>query len=55
MAVLIRHRIAGMDPSKYDEISPRLVEKLKTQPGRLPSTAGGVREGTTDSRTPIGR
>jgi heme-degrading monooxygenase HmoA len=33
MAVLIRHRVEGMDPSKYDEISPRLVEKLKTQPG----------------------
>jgi len=33
MAVLIRHRVEGMDPSQYDEISPRLVEKLKTQPG----------------------
>ena len=33
MAVLIRHRIAGMDPSQYDEISPPLIEKLKTQPG----------------------
>jgi quinol monooxygenase YgiN len=33
MAVLIRHRVAGMDPSQYDEVSPPLVEKLKTQPG----------------------
>ncbi len=33
MAVLIRHRAAGMTPAQYDEISPRLVEKLKTQPG----------------------
>jgi hypothetical protein len=33
MAVLIRHRLAGMDPSQYDEISPPLIEKLKTQPG----------------------
>jgi heme-degrading monooxygenase HmoA len=35
MAVLIRHRVAGMTPSQYDEISPPLVEKLKTQPGFL--------------------
>ncbi len=35
MAVLIRHRIAGMDASQYDEISPPLIEKLKTQPGFL--------------------
>jgi hypothetical protein len=33
MAVLIRHRVAGMDSSQYDEISPPLIEKLKTQPG----------------------
>ena len=33
MAVLIRHRIAGMDASQYDEVSSRLVGKLKTQPG----------------------
>ena len=33
MAVLIRSRVAGMDPSQYDEISPPLIEKLKTQPG----------------------
>ena len=35
MAVLIRHRVAGMDSSQYDEVSPPLVEKLKTQPGFL--------------------
>jgi heme-degrading monooxygenase HmoA len=33
MAVLIRHRAAGMTPAQYDEISPPLVEKLKAQPG----------------------
>jgi hypothetical protein len=33
MAVLIRHRHAGMTLSQYDEISPPLVEKLKAQPG----------------------
>src|SRR6266550_4747086 len=33
MTVLIRRRVAGMDASQYDEISPPLVEKLKTQPG----------------------
>jgi quinol monooxygenase YgiN len=33
MAVLIRHRVAGMGPSQYDEISPPLIEKLKAQPG----------------------
>jgi hypothetical protein len=33
MAVLIRHRAAGMTPSQYDEISPPLIEKLKTAPG----------------------
>jgi len=33
MAVLIRHRIPGMDSSQYDEISPPLIVKLKTQPG----------------------
>ena len=33
MSVLIRHRVAGMTPSQYDEVSPALVEKLKTQPG----------------------
>ncbi|MGZ6562147.1 MAG: antibiotic biosynthesis monooxygenase [Solirubrobacteraceae bacterium] len=35
MAVLIRHRAAGMTEAQYDEISPQLVEKLKTQPGFL--------------------
>ncbi len=33
MAVLIRHGVAGMDAAQYDEVSPALVEKLKTQPG----------------------
>ncbi len=33
MAVLIRHRVAGMTPSQYDAVSPPLIEKLKTQPG----------------------
>ncbi len=33
MAVLIRHRDAEMTTQLYDEISPQLVEKLKTQPG----------------------
>jgi quinol monooxygenase YgiN len=35
MAVLIRHRAEGMDAAQYDEISPPLVEKVKTQPGFL--------------------
>ncbi len=33
MPVLIRHRHPEMTLSQYDEISPPLVEKLKTQPG----------------------
>ena len=33
MAVLIRHRVAGMTPSQYDAVSPPLIEKLKTQLG----------------------
>jgi len=33
MAVLIRHRAAGITPEQYDEISPPLVEQLKKQPG----------------------
>jgi hypothetical protein len=33
MAVLIRHRAAGITPAQYDEISPPLVEQLKRQPG----------------------
>ena len=33
VSVLIRHRVAGMTPSQYDEVSPALVEKLRTQPG----------------------
>jgi len=39
MAVLIRHRLAGMGPSQYDEISPPLIEKLKTHPGFVLHTA----------------
>ena len=39
MAVLIRHRAEGMTEAQYDEISPPLVEKLKTQPGFLFHTA----------------
>ena len=33
MAVLIRHRAAGMTPAQYDELSPQLVELVKKQPG----------------------
>ena len=39
MAVLIRHRADGMTEAQYDEISPPLVEKLKSQPGFLFHTA----------------
>ena len=35
MAVLIRHRVAGMTPESYDEAAPALIEKLKSQPGFL--------------------
>ena len=35
MTVLIRHRVAGMTTSQYDESAPALIEKLKTQPGFL--------------------
>jgi quinol monooxygenase YgiN len=35
VTVLIRHRVAGMTPSQYDESAPALIEKLKTQPGFL--------------------
>ena len=35
MAVLIRHRAAGMTPEQYDELSPPLVEQVKKQPGFL--------------------
>lgn len=35
MAVLTQHHVAGMTPSQYDEISPPLIGKLKTQPGFL--------------------
>ena len=33
MAVLIRHRAAGITPAQYDEISPPLLAELKDQPG----------------------
>ena len=33
MAVLIRHRSEGMDSAQYDEVSPQIIEKIKTQPG----------------------
>ncbi len=33
MAVLIRHRAAGITPAQYDEISPPLVELAKKAPG----------------------
>jgi hypothetical protein len=33
MAVLIRHRAAGMTLAQYDELSPPLVALLKQQPG----------------------
>jgi len=39
MAVLIRHRAEGMSSAMYDEISPPLVEKVKTQPGFLAHVA----------------
>jgi quinol monooxygenase YgiN len=33
MAVLIRHRAAGMTLSNYDELSPPLLEAIKSAPG----------------------
>lgn len=33
MAVLIRHRAAGITPAQYDQISPPLLAELKGQPG----------------------
>lgn len=39
MAVLIRHRHPDMTLSQYDEISPPLIEKLKTQPGFITHVA----------------
>ena len=33
MAVLIRHRAAGITPAQYDEISPPLLAELKGEPG----------------------
>jgi len=33
MAVLIRHRAAGITAAQYDQISPPLLAELKDQPG----------------------
>ena len=33
MAVLIRHRAAGITPAQYDQISPPLLAELKDEPG----------------------
>jgi hypothetical protein len=33
MAVLIRHRAAGLTLADYDELAPPLVELVKKQPG----------------------
>ena len=33
MAVLIRHRAAGMTLAQYDQISPPLIAELKSEPG----------------------
>jgi hypothetical protein len=33
MAVLIRHRAAGITPAQYDQISPPLLADLKDEPG----------------------
>jgi len=33
MAVLIRHRAAGMTLANYDELSPPLLEAIKSAPG----------------------
>ncbi|HKI91545.1 MAG TPA: antibiotic biosynthesis monooxygenase [Gaiellaceae bacterium] len=35
MTVLIRNHVEGMNASRYDEIAPPLIEKLKTQAGFL--------------------
>ena len=39
MAVLTRYHLTGMTPSRYDEIAPPLVEKLKAQPGFVAQAA----------------
>ena len=39
MAVLIRHRAAGMTLAQYDEISPPLLEEIKNAPGFVLHTA----------------
>jgi hypothetical protein len=33
MAVLIRHRAAGLGTADYDKLSPPLIEQLKQAPG----------------------
>ena len=33
MAVLVRNRPQGLDPSQYDEVAPPLIDKLRQQPG----------------------
>jgi len=33
MAVLMRHRAAGITPAQYDQISPPLLADLKDEPG----------------------
>jgi quinol monooxygenase YgiN len=33
MAILIRHRAAGMTFDQYDQISPPLIEEVKKAPG----------------------
>ena len=35
MSVLIRHRVPGLTPSQYDQISGRLMEGLRREPGFL--------------------
>ena len=39
MAVLIRHRAAGMTLAQYDQLSPRLTAELKNEPGFVLHTA----------------
>ena len=33
MAILTRYHLTGMTPSRYDEISRALVERVKAEPG----------------------
>ena len=46
MAVLIRHRVPDMTPSLYDEISPPMVESVKTAPGFMYHVAFVDSDGT---------